>query len=119
MQVSRSLDRVRAELDDEGLVANAGLLAPASLAERLGLKDLLDEGIDLGDVAGHANPGAKAMTIIHAVLAGADSIDDCNLLRSGASAAVLGHRWRHRRRWARSCGGSPGRIAVSSITSGR
>jgi hypothetical protein len=92
MQVSRSLDRVRVDFDDERLVANAGLLAPASLAERLGLKDLLDESIDLGDVAGHANPGAKAMTVIHAVLAGADSIDDCDVLRSGASAAVLGHR---------------------------
>ena len=92
MQVSRSLDRVRADFDDERLVANAGLIAPASLAERLGLKDLLDESIDLGDVVGHANPGAKAMTVIHAVLAGADSIDDCDVLRSGASAAVLGHR---------------------------
>ena len=92
MQVSRSLSSVKVTFDDERLVANAGLIAPAALAEQLGFKQLLDESIDLGDVAGHANPGAKAMTIIHSVLAGADSIDDCDVLRSGATSAVLGHR---------------------------
>ena len=34
------------------------------------------------------------MTIIHSVLAGADSIDDCDVLRAGSTAAVLGHRVR-------------------------
>jgi len=92
MQVSCSLGTVRVDFDDERLVANAGLIAPAALAERLGFRQLLDESIDLGDVAGHANPGAKAMTVIHAVLAGADSIDDCDVLRAGATQAVLGHR---------------------------
>lgn len=91
MQVSRSLDRVGAIFDDERLVANAGLIVPATLAEHLGLKDLLDERVDLGDAPGHANVGHKAMTVIHSVLAGADSIDDCNLLRAGATAAVVGH----------------------------
>ena len=92
MQVSRNLGTVRVAFDDERLVANAGLIAPAILAQRLGMKDLLDESIDLGDVAGHANPGVKAMTVIYGVLAGADSIDDCDVVRSGATAAVLGHR---------------------------
>ena len=91
MRVSRSLDRVAVTFDDGRLVANAGLLAPAILAERLGLRQLLDETVDLGEVAGHANVGAKAMTVIHSVLAGADSIDDCDVLRSGATSAVLGH----------------------------
>jgi len=92
MQVSRRFGSVKVDFDDERLVANAGLFAPATLAERLGFKELLDESIDLGDVAGHANPGAKAMTIMHAMLAGADSIDDCDVLRSGATSPVLGHR---------------------------
>lgn len=91
MQVSRSLDRVGVDFDDERLVANAGLIAPAALAEHLGLKDLLDEHVDLGDAPGRANVGSKAMTVIHAVLAGADSIDDCEVLRAGATSAVLGH----------------------------
>jgi hypothetical protein len=91
MRVSLGLDRVRVDFDDERLVANAGLIAPASLAARLELKELLDQTIDLGDVPGHANPGVKAMTVIHAVLAGADSIDDCDVLRAGATGTVLGH----------------------------
>ena len=91
MPSSHRLDRIAVTFDDENLVANAGLLAPASLAERLGLRELFDETVDLGDVAGHANVGAKAMTVVHSVLAGADSIDDCEVLRAGATATVLGH----------------------------
>jgi len=35
--------------------------------------------------------GRKALTVIHSVLAGGDSIDDCDALRAGSTAAVLGH----------------------------
>lgn len=94
MRVSHSLDRVGVTFDDERLVANAGLIAPAALAERLGLKALFDERVDLGDAPGAANAGLKAMTVIHAVLAGADSIDDCDVLRAGSTAVVLGHEVR-------------------------
>lgn len=86
-----SLDRISATFDDENLVANAGLLAPASLAEHLGLRELLEERVDLGDAPGKANVGDKAMTVVNAVLAGADSIDDCGVLRAGSTSAVLGH----------------------------
>ncbi|MGH9055303.1 MAG: transposase, partial [Acidimicrobiales bacterium] len=91
MQVSRGLDRVGVTFDDERLVANAGLIAPASLAEHLELKKLFDERVDLGDAPGRANVGHKAMTVIHAVLAGAEFIDGCDVLRAGSTAAVLGH----------------------------
>ena len=91
MQVSRGLDRVGVDFDDEHLVANAGLIAPASLAQHLGLRELIEDRVDLGDAPGRANVGHKAMTVVHAVLVGADSIDDCEVLRSGATAAVLGH----------------------------
>ena len=47
--------------------------------------------MDLGDAAGHANVGAKAMTLIHSALADGDSIDDADALRAGSSAAALGH----------------------------
>lgn len=91
MRVLHGLDRVRVDFDDERLVANAGLIAPASVAEHLGLKALIEERVDLGEAPGRANVGHKAMTVIHAVLAGADSIDDCEVLRAGATAEVLGH----------------------------
>ena len=78
--------------DDPRAVANAGLLLPATLAQRLGLEALVDETVDLGPRAGAARPGRKVLTLVHAVMAGADSIEDCDLLRAGASAQVLGHR---------------------------
>jgi hypothetical protein len=87
-----SLDRIGVTFDDERLVANAGLIAPASVAQHLGLKQLVDERVDLGDAPGRANVGHKAMTVIHAVLAGAEFIDGCDVLRAGATEAVLGHR---------------------------
>jgi hypothetical protein len=35
--------------------------------------------------------GAKLLTLVHAMLAGADCIDDADLLRCGATSQVLGH----------------------------
>jgi hypothetical protein len=43
-----SLDRMAVTFDDERLVANAGLIAPTSVAEHLGLKERIDERVDLG-----------------------------------------------------------------------
>jgi Transposase DDE domain group 1 len=91
MPSSHSLDRIAVTFDDEHLVANAGLIAPATLAQHLGLRELFDQHVDLGAAAGRANVGHKAMTLIHSALAGGDSIDDCDALRAGASEAVLGH----------------------------
>jgi Transposase DDE domain group 1 len=78
--------------DDERVVANAGLVLPAILAGRLGLEGLVDEMVDLGDRAGAANPGRKVMSLVSAMCLGADCIDDCDVLRSGQTSAVLGHR---------------------------
>ena len=85
------LDRLRVEFDDERAVANAGLLLPATLAGRLGLEQLVDETVDLGGRPGAARPGRKVLTLCHAMLLGADSIDDCDVVRSGRTALVLGH----------------------------
>ncbi len=67
-----SLDRVEVTFDDERLVANAGLMGPATLAQHLGLRELFESHVDLGDAPGRANVGHKAMTVIHSVLAGGD-----------------------------------------------
>ena len=91
MRSCHSLDRLEVTFDDERLVANAGLVLPATLAQHLGLRELVDEYVDLGDAPGHANVGDKAMTLVHSALAGGDSIDDADVLRAGESAAVLGH----------------------------
>jgi hypothetical protein len=78
--------------DDERAVANAGVMLPAVLAGRLGIEALVDACVDLGDRPGAANPGRKVMSLVSAMALGADCIEDCDLLRSGQTAAVLGHR---------------------------
>ena len=40
MRSSHSLDAVSVQFDDANLVANAGLLLPATLAQHLGLEEL-------------------------------------------------------------------------------
>jgi hypothetical protein len=91
MRSSHSLDAIEVTFDDERLVADAGLMLPATLAQHLGLRELFDDHVDLGAAAGHANVGHKAMTLIHSALAGGDSIADADALRAGATASVLGH----------------------------
>jgi hypothetical protein len=91
MQSFHSLDRVEVTFDDERLVANAGLIAPATLAQHLGLVELFGTHVQLGDAPGHANVGIKAMTVVHSLLAGGDSIDDCDALRAASSQVALGH----------------------------
>jgi hypothetical protein len=84
-------DATRVVFDDERAVANAGVVLPAVLADRLGIEGLIDQTVDLGNREGAANPGRKVMTLVSAMALGADSIDDCDVLRSGQTRAVLGH----------------------------
>ena len=83
-------DRIQIAFDDHRLVANAGLLLPATLALRLGFGELADKHVDLGDAPGRANPGDKLMTLVASALAGGDCIDDADALRSGSTGRVLG-----------------------------
>jgi hypothetical protein len=92
MASSHTLDQLDIAFDDTHAVANAGLLLPATLAQRLGIEQTADQVIDLGERAGAAHPGRKLLTLVHAMLAGGDCIDDADLLRCGATSQVLGHR---------------------------
>jgi hypothetical protein len=86
------LDQVDVAFDDQRAVASAGLLLPATLAERLEIEQATDQLIDLGDRPGAARPGRKLLTVVHAMVAGGDCIDDVELLRAGSTGSVLGHR---------------------------
>ncbi len=90
--VNHGLDRVHATFDDETLVADAGLILVATLVARLGLEALVDATVKLVGRVGGAHPGRKVLTLVHAMIGGADCIDDSNRLRAGATGAVLGHR---------------------------
>ena len=83
-------DRIQIAFDDPRLVAHAGLLLPATLARRLGLHELVQKHLGLGDAPGRANPGDKLMTLVASALAGGDCIDDADMLRAGGTARVLG-----------------------------
>ena len=86
-----SLDRIGATFDDDHAVANAGLIQAATLAEHLGLREVLDSYVDLGTAPGRANVSLKAMTLVYSALAGGDCIDDADSMRAAATPEVLGH----------------------------
>jgi hypothetical protein len=91
--VPASLDSVRVAFDEQRLISDAGLLLTATLADRLGIEELVNESVWLGyGVPGAALPGRKVMSLVHGMLAGADSIDDMNVLRAGSTGLILGHR---------------------------
>ena len=83
-------DRIRIVFDDHRLVANAGLLLPATLARHLGLRELVDHHLDLGGAPGRANTGDKLLTLVASAMAGGDCIDDADVLRTGGTACTLG-----------------------------
>jgi hypothetical protein len=85
------LDGVRVQFDDERVVSDAGIALVATLAERLGIEGLVERLVRLRrDRPGAANAGRKVIALIHAMLLGADSIDDCQLLRAGRTRRLLG-----------------------------
>ena len=57
-------DRIHVAFDDHRLVANAGLLLPVTRAQHLGLRELVDNHVDLADAPGRANAGAKMLTLV-------------------------------------------------------
>ena len=86
------LDRLVPAFDDEGVVANAGLVLASTLAVQLGIEQIVDDTLDLGERPGGARPGRKLMTLVQSALLGGDSIDDADLLRCGETERVLAHR---------------------------
>lgn len=91
-RVSHGIDRVEAIFDDEALVADAGLLLPATLMVRLGLEQLINTTVRLVDRVGGAHPGRKVLTLVASILAGGTHIDHADRLRAGAAQQVLPFR---------------------------
>jgi hypothetical protein len=88
---SVGLDGVRVVFDDEKVVSDAGIALVATLVGRLGIERLVTQFVRLRrDRPGAANAGRKVMALIYAMLLGADSIDDCEVLRAGRTRRLLG-----------------------------
>ncbi|MGO9153500.1 IS1380 family transposase [Mycobacterium sp.] len=90
--VSRRVDRIGVTFDEPNLVANAGLLLVATLVGRLDLERLINATVRLAGRVGGALPGRKVLTLVHTMVAGGSHIDHADVLRSGATSAVLPHR---------------------------
>jgi Transposase DDE domain group 1 len=85
------LDGLRVEFDDERAVSDAGVTLVATLAKRLGIEALAGRLVRLQrDRPGAANAGRKVMALLFAMVLGADSIDDCEVLRAGKTRRLLG-----------------------------
>ena len=88
---SVGLDGLRVEFDDERVVLDAGIALVATLAGRLGIEALAGRLVRLRrERPGAANAGRKVMALLFAMVLGADSIDDTDVLRAGRTRRLLG-----------------------------
>ena len=88
MQLSHTPGRMSASFDEPNLVGSAGLVPAMMLAGRVGLVQVADELLTVPGAKGCA--GTKLASVLAGMLAGADSIDDLDVLRHGAMARLFG-----------------------------
>ncbi|HEY1442059.1 MAG TPA: IS1380 family transposase [Mycobacterium sp.] len=92
MQVSHRFTAASAVFDDDHLVSCAGLVPVMSLAAQSGLPQLLADKVCIAAArvkSGSANPAPKLATLIAGMCAGADSIDDVDLVRAGGMKTLF------------------------------
>jgi hypothetical protein len=85
--------RPTVRFDEENLVSCAGLVPVMQLAERAGLSDLVAETVKITGApvpSTGANPAGKITSIVAGMAAGADSIDDLDVLRQGGMTRLFG-----------------------------
>jgi hypothetical protein len=82
--------------DDENLVSCAGLAPVMALAEQAGLSELIAQRVTVDELvparvaSGGVNPAGKLTCVIAGMSAGADSIDDLEVIRSGGMRRLFG-----------------------------
>jgi Transposase DDE domain group 1 len=89
VRLLHDLAKIHATFDDPHLVSRAGLVPVMALAQRAGLAGLVAAHVRPGGPCG-VNADLKIPCLVAGMAAGADSIDDMNLLRHGAMAEVFG-----------------------------
>ena len=83
---------LHAVFDEDNLVSCAGLVPVMALAEQAGLSELLANKIHIAAPrvkSGSANPAPKLATLIAGMCAGADYIDDVDLVRAAGMKALF------------------------------
>jgi hypothetical protein len=89
VRLLHELAKTCATFDDPNLVSRAGLVPVMALAQRAGLGGLVAEHVRIGRRCG-VNAQVKVGCLAAGMVAGADSIDDMDLLRHGAMPALFG-----------------------------
>jgi hypothetical protein len=86
VRVSHRFTAGSARFDEDNLVSDAGLVPLLGLAEQTGLAEIIAEKVSIKTSrikSGAANPAPKLVGVIAGMCAGADSIDDLDVLRVG------------------------------------
>ena len=86
MRVSHRFTAGSARFDEDNLVSHAGLVPLLGLAEQTGLPEIIAGKVSITTPrikSGSANPAPKLLGVIAGMCAGADSIDDLDVLRTG------------------------------------
>jgi hypothetical protein len=84
--VSHRFTTGSARFDEDNLVSHAGLVPLLGLAEQTRLPEILAATVSIKTSrikSGAANPAPKLLSVIAGMCAGADSIDDLDVLRAG------------------------------------
>jgi Transposase DDE domain group 1 len=95
VRVSQVWSRAVPVFDDENLVSLAGLVPVMGLAERAGLSELIASKVAINPAATRVasagvNPAGKLTSIIAGMAAGAECIDDLDVIRSGGMGRLFG-----------------------------
>src|SRR3954453_11449256 len=86
VRVSHRFTAGSARFDEDNLVSHAGLVPLLELAEQTRLPQIIAEKVSITTSrikSGAANPAPKLLSVIAGMCAGADSIDDLDVLRAG------------------------------------
>src|SRR5829696_7282766 len=86
VRVSHRFTAGSARFDEDSLVSDAGLVPLLGLAEQTGLAEIIAEKVSIKTSrikSGASEPAPKLLTVIAGMCAGADSIDDLDVLRAG------------------------------------
>ena len=92
MRVSHRFTTGSARFDEDNLVSDAGLVPLLGLAEQTGLAEIIAGKVSITTPrikSGSANPAPKLLIVIAGMCAGADSIDDLDMLRAGGMPIVF------------------------------
>ena len=93
MQLSHRWAAARPLFDDENLVSCAGLVPVMELAEQAGLSQLLAAKVSIATTnvaSAGVNPAGKITSIVAGMAAGADCIDDLDVIRTGGMPRLFG-----------------------------